>query len=200
MGDDDIIRRKLLIDGDGLGDDRRIVTLMRTFIKWCSSDDDESEMMLTYERMIAMLAHCESIMVKSRLTSAMYQAEMQNYEELYQQIEQSIANAHVKIQNCKAELLRAKRIRKNRQEYDVLAKVIHSHPDRQETMRKLEKLDNELANLKKTKSALEDKLNSRRKHFSVLRNAIHELQLLLEADEADGTEEHDMKEDPMDIN
>jgi THO complex subunit 7 len=49
--------------------------------------------------------------------------------------EQSIKDAFDKIAECKTELQQAKRIRKNRQEYDALAKMIQQHPDRQDTMR-----------------------------------------------------------------
>ena len=40
---DDIIKRKLLIDGDGLGDDRRINIMLKTFFKWCSTNENDEE-------------------------------------------------------------------------------------------------------------------------------------------------------------
>lgn len=36
---DEIIRKRLLIDGEGAGDDRKIQTLLRTFLKWCNNTD-----------------------------------------------------------------------------------------------------------------------------------------------------------------
>lgn len=38
---DEIIRKRLLIDGEGAGDDRRITTLLKTFLKWCNSTGSE---------------------------------------------------------------------------------------------------------------------------------------------------------------
>lgn len=35
---DEVIRKRLLIDGDGAGDDRRINVLLKSFIKWCHSN------------------------------------------------------------------------------------------------------------------------------------------------------------------
>lgn len=35
---DEVIRKRLLIDGDGAGDDRRINVLMKSFSKWCHSN------------------------------------------------------------------------------------------------------------------------------------------------------------------
>ena len=49
-------------------------------------------------------------------------------------IDEDLKNAVVKIEDCKKELEKAKVIRKNRQEYDALAKIINEHPDRQATI------------------------------------------------------------------
>ena len=38
---DDVIRRRLLIDGEGGNDDKRLNNLLKTFIRWYSSPDDE---------------------------------------------------------------------------------------------------------------------------------------------------------------
>ena len=38
---DEIIRKRLLIDGEGAGDDRRITALLKTFLKWCNSMEGE---------------------------------------------------------------------------------------------------------------------------------------------------------------
>lgn len=40
---EDVIRRRLLIDGDGTGDDRRLNVLLKTLIKWSNSVDDKPE-------------------------------------------------------------------------------------------------------------------------------------------------------------
>ena len=43
------------------------------------------------------------------------------------QVEAGIISAREEIDETKAELVEAKRVRKNRMEYDALAKVIHSY-------------------------------------------------------------------------
>lgn len=40
---EDVIRRRLLIDGDGTGDDRRLNVLLKTLIKWCNTTDEKKE-------------------------------------------------------------------------------------------------------------------------------------------------------------
>ncbi|KAJ1110176.1 hypothetical protein NDU88_007531 [Pleurodeles waltl] len=180
--DDEVIRKRLLIDGDGAGDDRRINLLVKSFIKWCHSGSHE-EGYTQYQRMLATLSQCEFSMGKTLLVYDMNLREMENYEKIYTDIENSIAAAHEKIAECKKQILQAKRIRKNRQEYDALAKVIQNHPDRHETLKQLDALGKELQHLSHIKDSVEDKLELRRKQFHVLLSTIHELQQTLESDE-----------------
>ncbi|NP_001080651.1 THO complex subunit 7 homolog [Xenopus laevis] len=180
--DDEVIRKRLLIDGDGAGDDRRINLLVKSFVKWCNSGSQE-EGYSQYQRMLSSLSQCEYSMGKTLLVHDMNLREMENYEKIYVDIESSIAAAHEKIAECKKQILQAKRIRKNRQEYDALAKVIEQHPDRHETLKQLEALDKELKQLSHTKENAEDKLELRRKQFHVLLSTIHELQQTLENDD-----------------
>ncbi|KAM4818320.1 PREDICTED: THO complex subunit 7 homolog [Dipodomys ordii] len=180
--DDEVIRKRLLIDGDGAGDDRRINLLVKSFVKWCNSGSHE-EGYGQYQRMLSTLSQCEFSMGKTLLVYDMNLREMENYEKIYKEIEGNIAEAHKKIAECKKEILQAKRIRKNRQEYDALAKVIQRHPDRHQTLKELEALGKELEHLSHIKESVEDKLELRRKQFHVLLSTIHELQQTLESDE-----------------
>ncbi|XP_020924843.1 THO complex subunit 7 homolog isoform X1 [Sus scrofa] len=196
---DEVIRKRLLIDGDGAGDDRRINLLVKSFIKWCNSGSQE-EGYSQYQRMLSTLSQCEFSMGKTLLVYDMNLREMENYEKIYKEIECSIAGAHEKIAECKKQILQAKRIRKNRQEYDALAKVIQHHPDRHETLKELEALGKELEHLSHIKESVEDKLELRRKQFHVLLSTIHELQQTLENDEklseVEEAQETSMETDP----
>ncbi|KAG9483605.1 hypothetical protein GDO78_009496 [Eleutherodactylus coqui] len=187
---DEVIRKRLLIDGDGAGDDRKINLMVKSFIKWCNSGSQEDGYS-QYQRMLSSLSQCSFSMGKTLLVHDMNLREMENYEKIYSDIESSITAAHEKISECKKQILQAKRIRKNRQEYDALAKVIQHHPDRHETLKQLEALDKELKQLSRTKENVEDKLELRRKQFHVLLSTIHELQQTLENDEKLAEESQD---------
>ncbi|XP_058488652.1 THO complex subunit 7 homolog isoform X5 [Solea solea] len=178
--DDEVIRKRLLIDGDGAGDDRRINVLLKSFTKWCSSPGPPEDFT---QRMLGTLAQCEFSMGKTMMVYNMNLREMENYEDIYRNIEQNITSAHEKITDCKKEIQRAKRIRKNRQEYDALAKIIQQHPDRHETLKQLEALDKELQQLSNIKDRVDAKLELRKKQFHVLLSTIQELQQTLDNDE-----------------
>ncbi|CAL8380906.1 unnamed protein product [Boreogadus saida] len=194
--DDEVIRKRLLIDGDGAGDDRRINVLLKSFTKWCNSPATPEEGFTQHQRMHGTLAQCEFSMLKTLMVYDMNIREMENYEKIYSNIEENITSAHEKISECKKEIQRAKRIRKNRQEYDALAKVIQQHPDRHETLKQLEALDKELQQLSDIKENVDAKLELRKKQFHVLLSTIQELQQTLDNDdklETDGNNQ----ESPM---
>lgn len=119
--------------------------LLKSFIKWINSPDVDNTL---HERMLSQLAQCEFAQKKSRLVSNMSQEELQSYEQLSKEIEVQIEKAKEDIEKTKAELQDAKRVRKNRIEYDVLAKVISEQPDRLDTDTKLATLRQELDSLK----------------------------------------------------
>jgi len=56
MAEEEIIKKRLAVEGDGGGDDRRIMSLVKTFVRWCNSEqlgDEESE--ATYQKMLFTL-------------------------------------------------------------------------------------------------------------------------------------------------
>lgn len=146
--------------------------------------------------MLAQLAQCEFAVTKSQLASEMMAAELKSYENLTKILETGIETAKDNIDKSKADLAQAKTVRKNRIEYDVLAKVISEQPDRKDTMERLTMLKSELEALDSTKHQLETRLSLRKKQFHVLVTSIHQLQALLdEPDDAESiSDDVDMKE------
>ena len=177
------MKMRLLIDGDGTGDDRRLNMLLKALIKWCSAEDDQHTCELQYQRMLTQLAGIEWNMTKSRMAAAMNQAELENYEVLHQRVEAGITEAKEEIEATKTDLAEAKRVRKNRMEYDALAKVISTHPDRETSEARIEALTHEQKQLEEKEVKLDQKLDIRKKQFHVLVSAIHQMQDLLDNDE-----------------
>jgi len=180
---EDIMKRKLLIDGDAGRDDKRISELMKNFVRWCmDSNQTAEERKLAYQRIIAQLRNCEVSMEKSHQMLIMNRREMKNYEDLYSRIERSLNDAQSKLSAAKAELAAAKRVRRNRQEYDAIAQVIESHPSRTDTAEKLAKLEQEINQLQDLKKDLNEKLEKRKKQFEILLGAAQDLHQVFKFD------------------
>lgn len=98
-----------------------------------------------------MLVHlnlCEHAMKKSQAVSLMNIEEMSIYDNMSKTIDCNIKNTKTEIDHAKEELKKAKTIRRNRMEYDVLAKLIIQHPARTDTTKRLDDLKDELQALK----------------------------------------------------
>lgn len=136
---------------------------------------------------MAQLALCKFDAIKTERTSKMIEDELKNYQKISQSINQSIETTKEEIEGSKKELIIAKEIRRNRMEYDQLAKVIKKQPDRKETQKQIESLERDLAELREKKLKLQRKFHKRQKDFSVLMYAIRELECQLTED-SDGEE------------
>lgn len=178
---EEVIRRRLLIDGDGTGDDRRLNVLLKTFNKWSQMPND-TESQLSLDRMLAQLAQCEFAVKKSQISAKMSARELQNYEKISEEIETNIENVKELIETSKNDLTHAKTVRKNKMEYDVLARIINEQADRKETDNKLSELQKELTLLEEKSLKLEAKLDMRRKQFYVLGASIAQLKAMVESD------------------
>jgi len=162
MSDEEVIRRRLMIDGDGTGDDRRLNMFLKHLTKWALSEDGgEKEGSLTCERLLSQLSQCEFSIAKSQQDCAMNTAELDNYESLYTKIDAGTETVKAEIVEAKEELTRAKQVRRNRMEYDALAKVIAQQPDRQRTETRLAELKAELETLQVGSAPRPDSPSSR---------------------------------------
>lgn len=184
--EEEIIRRRLLFDGDGTGDDKRITTILKTIIKWSTTPYDDEERNLHYQKIVALLRQCEYYKSKHHFAYLMNIKERENYEQLYTHIKQQILDAREDIAACKEQLQHAKVVRRNKQEYDTLAKVIERHPERKMTNKEIETLEMEMNEMNVRKQALMQKLEMRQKQFHVLIYSVQLLQQILEDDSTGG--------------
>lgn len=56
MADDEVIRKRLCVEGEGGSDDRRVLSLLKTFVRWVSGPSlSEEEREATYQKMLFTL-------------------------------------------------------------------------------------------------------------------------------------------------
>lgn len=59
MSEDEVIRKRLTTEGDGGSDEKRIMSLVKTFLRWCQSTSlSEEEIEATYQKMLFTLGKC----------------------------------------------------------------------------------------------------------------------------------------------
>lgn len=181
----------MLFDGDGTGDDKRLTTTLKMIVKWGMVECDEDERQPTYQRIMSQLSQCEYAITKHHLAYEMNVAERLNYENLYGRIESQIEETRAEISTCKQELQRARVVRKNKQEYEALARVIEAQPTRGDSERDIEATRTKLNALNEERETLARKLELRQKQFHALIYSIQLLQQILE----DGDDDDDKAAD-----
>ncbi|KAH8395662.1 hypothetical protein KR222_005787, partial [Zaprionus bogoriensis] len=203
---EEIIKQRLLIDGDGTGEDRRLNMLLKQFLKWANSKNDSPETnQIMYDRLMAQLAQCQFAALKNVQTLKMIKEEQENYRKLAEKHKESIELAKEEIEESKKELIVAKEIRKNKMEYDLLASLIEEQPDRKGTEKQIETIKKEIDKLTQKKIKMETKFQKRRNDFTLLMYTIHELEKQLEENNSSGSsssesEGENASEEPVDNN
>ena len=55
--DDEVIRKRLCVEGEGGSDERRILSLLKTFVRWASDSElPQEEREATYQKMLFTLS------------------------------------------------------------------------------------------------------------------------------------------------
>lgn len=190
--EDDVIKKRLLIEGDSGNDDRNINKLCRNFVKWtnnlsttvesqAANGEEESNEYLN-EQIMSCLANVEFGLLRNQFILEMNNKEQKSYESLYDKINAEIERAQSRIVENKIKLQDARKIRKNRQEYSILAKQIFNYPDRLEMESTIQNLESKLEDLKKSEHELDKRLDQRRKQFQSVLHSISSMKNLIESD------------------
>jgi len=159
---DEAILRKLTAEGEGGGDDRRFTIMAKLLQRIIDKPETSSS---DAYRIIQLLQTVLFAARKQSIISTVIAEQLNAYSQLCLHIEDEMRQCANKMTEAKAELGRARLVRKNRQEYDLMAKMIEEFPSREETTRKLTKIKEELNQHQLCQRELELKLCDRRNHL-----------------------------------
>ncbi|KAL3270577.1 hypothetical protein HHI36_021114 [Cryptolaemus montrouzieri] len=181
MSDEEVIRRRLLIDGDGTGDDRRLNVILKNLTKWVNTPDNSAiDNQIILDRILWQIGLCEFSVKRSQILTKTSAKQLEKYHQIQERFETEIAKTKDSIEESKSNLKQAKIWKQNHMMYDLLANTIVGHPARKETNEMLANLQSELQKLKEQSKSLEQKLDLRRKQFHVLVTSANQLRVMLE--------------------
>ncbi|KAJ8973854.1 hypothetical protein NQ317_015486 [Molorchus minor] len=175
MSEEEVIKRRLIFDGDGTGDDRRFNLMLKMITKWIHSiDESPEESRQMYDKILAQLSLVEHSRRRSELVTKSNDEQLMKYQKLYYNYEEKIKEVRSEISNQRSELEKAKR------------GLLLQNPPRTEMNRQLIMLQKELMELGEEKKRLVQKLDKRKKQFHVLFTSANQLKVYL--DEEDDSE------------
>ncbi|KAJ3041734.1 THO complex subunit 7 [Rhizophlyctis rosea] len=129
-----------------------------------------------YEQFLINLRSLETTLEKHQLTHQMNLRETTIYKSECSRIEQEILEAKQNIDVLKVALEQAQARRKNKLEYDNVAKQINKHASREESRKRSAQLREEIQALMVERAALEAREELRGKQLYTVVQAAHELQ------------------------
>ncbi|CAG0886280.1 unnamed protein product [Cyprideis torosa] len=188
MAEEEVIRRRLLIDGEGVGDDRRLNVFLKKFLTWINTDyESEQECQSAYQQLLSILTTAQLAAVKSARMQRVYEAEKKKFEGRHLELEREIQQAVEDIAVMKERVEHATQLRAHKLEYDGMAKIIAKHEDRITLAKKLAEKQSQLKVARDEKNALESQLASRQREFHSLVSTLARLRRKT-LEEAEGPE------------
>ena len=114
-------------------------------------------------------------MKKMSLGARAADAELSYYDSIGETTQQSISNVREEIEKLRASLAHETKVRKNREEYEALAKMASDREPSRDTKRKLEVIQSEIKKVKCDTDTIQKKLHAKGKQFHLLLNCITDL-------------------------
>nr|CAI5817877.1 unnamed protein product [Callosobruchus analis] len=183
MSDEEVIKRRLIFDGDGTGDDRRFNVMLKLLTKWVNSPDNSpDDHKHVYDMILAQLSLIEHSRRKAELVVRANNDQLSKYQQLHAEFEKQINDIKEEIAKQKIELENAKKVKQNRIQYDILARSIEAEPPRKKMNDQLTQLQQELKSLGEEKKKLVGMLDKRKKQFYVLSTSANQLRIYLDED------------------
>ncbi|CAG0925386.1 unnamed protein product [Notodromas monacha] len=153
---------KLLIDGEGQGDDRKFATFLRQCKSWIDSNDTSPEFNdRMYDLLMRQFDPMNMVFLKTDAAVEMNKQEKRMYEEEAEALKAKIEAAEADILVAREELEEAKKQRERKSEYDALARIIFTLPDREVTRKELQTSEASVQRLKKVKAEYQLMLSER---------------------------------------
>ena len=121
--EEDLMKQRLLFDGDGLGDERRLNLLIKNISKFCQTNGTLTDESRVLDKIGIMLDQIVCMDKRHKQIQKMNKSELNRYDDLFSTIESGIEEAKKEIAEAKTDLKVARKSRRNKMEYDALAKV-----------------------------------------------------------------------------
>ncbi|XP_075240285.1 THO complex subunit 7 homolog [Convolutriloba macropyga] len=185
--EEDMIYRRLLLEGDTGGDDKRMTQLLRSILKLSDLSDNggdgsDSPSEAAY-KIITTLNQAETAVRRCTSICDMNANEVQFYEQELSKIEKSIEESKASVESFKEALENAKVVRKHKQAFDSLAQTILKEPARDLSVKRLEAIKGEMEQLHKTEGLLIDEQRDIDRHFKLFTFALAQLKSHLKVKE-----------------
>jgi predicted nucleic acid-binding Zn-ribbon protein len=157
--------------------------LAKKFFALCDEKDGEDAAAAAQAAFLKELHLFEFEVDKAKRIRNANRRELESYAKKQGAVEQKITQTTADISQLKQDLQEARIERKNKEEYDLIARKILELPSRQETTDNMTRLKSEIAALEAEDERLTAQTGHRAKQFRLLMHLIVDLEQTLKAEE-----------------
>ncbi|XP_050306406.1 THO complex subunit 7 homolog [Anthonomus grandis grandis] len=188
-GDDSIIPRKLLFDGDGTGEDKKLQFLIKTLYTWAAKENDPQTDQDVFMKLQGLLFDMKLRKKQRDLARKCTQTQIDKFQNTYKIFEDKVKEINGDIEHQQGLVKRAQLVKQHFVECEFLVKAINQEPSRHDLERDIKRLREEIGELKREKNILDDKWNARIKQCQVLSTSANALRSILKDEEVSSDEE-----------
>ena len=194
--DTEVLRERLITkEGQAIGGTRgslsscafRFHNFTQAVHKTTQSNENEEEAKEALQKSAAELKIALQLhdleMKKLSLATQASQSELQYYDQLNQETQDKISKTRQAIETLRSELLSETKVRKNREEYEALAKAAVARPSTRVTKRKMDQVQKEMDEIQDKADRLDSVLDVKSKQFHLVIQSISDLKSGLLEDE-----------------
>ncbi|KAL8544981.1 hypothetical protein ACS0TY_005262 [Phlomoides rotata] len=193
LEDDIIIKHRLLTRTTTTRGEPPLKKLQKKFTAFTVEVEKESDNSGDCEKLakafLQELNTFEIPLLKSKSVIDAHVREKENFNELKDDINRQILQAHDDIEVLKKQLEESKIERQHKEECEAIRKLIAMQPPRSETQKIITELEKEIAELEAENTASSRTLDLRKKQFALLLHVVDELQNMIEEEQRNLMEE-----------
>eukprot|EP00808_Paulinella_micropora_P016431 g57417.t1 len=150
---------------------------LKFFAKSCYWEEDQKRQN-SVDEFMRTLSLFEQEVNKSSLVLSAHLRQIQQYKQLEQEIGTETIAAQAEIVKLKETLAQEQEIAKQKQEYIAMSKIINKYPSRQETLKNVASLEEELSAAKEEHAAVKTELELKQRQFALFFHSLSQLQAL----------------------
>ncbi|KAJ3133049.1 hypothetical protein HK101_004499 [Irineochytrium annulatum] len=179
VSEDTILKNRLLFDTRPL---KKCIRRFQTFKRLVEVGRDETAWRPQLDQFLVDLETFQYGLVKHQLVHDMNRRELDNYKAEQRKIEQDITRTTQEIEELKGDLEAEQVVRKNKLQYDEIAKDINKLPSRARSIENAKVLKNDIRVLEAEKRRLLAAMDLRRNMFATVMQALNTMKDTIAAD------------------
>ncbi|CAH1127450.1 unnamed protein product [Ceutorhynchus assimilis] len=168
MSEEFIIERKLLLDGEGSGEDQRLNVFVKQLAIWAKSSKSPTECEAGYNSMLAQLNRLELYKKRMNLRMRCYKRQLKTYRAMHDNYRAKKELVLKDIEKQEKFLGEAKIIKKYRIDRNLIVKTVNEGQSCRQLTEEVHNLKKDISNLEDEKEHLQSQLKNRVQQFRLL--------------------------------